>query len=89
MQETQVQFLDQEEPLENKMGIHSNILAWEIPQRTWWVTVYRIRRVTHNLMTKPPPVFPLVVLCFLSCVWAQIEVGTDSETHISYESRLK
>ena len=31
MQETQVQFLNQEDPLENEMGIHSSILAWEIP----------------------------------------------------------
>ena len=31
MQETQVQFLDQEDPLEKKMTTHSGILAWEIP----------------------------------------------------------
>ena len=31
MQETQVQFLNPEDPLENEMGIHSSILAWEIP----------------------------------------------------------
>ena len=31
MQETQVQFLGQEGPLEKEMAIHSSILAWEIP----------------------------------------------------------
>ena len=31
MQETQVQFLDLEDPLEEEMATHSSILAWEIP----------------------------------------------------------
>ena len=31
MQETQVQSLGWEDPLENKMATHSSILAWEIP----------------------------------------------------------
>ena len=31
MQETQVQFLGQEDPLEKEMAIHSSILAWRIP----------------------------------------------------------
>ena len=31
MWETRVQSLGQEEPLDNEMTIHSNILAWEIP----------------------------------------------------------
>ena len=31
MQETQVQFLDQEDPLAKGMAIHSAILAWKIP----------------------------------------------------------
>ena len=30
-QETQVQSLGREDPLEEKMGTHSSILAWEIP----------------------------------------------------------
>ena len=32
MQETQVQSLGWEAPLEKEMATHSNILAWEIPQ---------------------------------------------------------
>ena len=31
MQETQVRSLDQEDPLEKEMTIHSSILAWKIP----------------------------------------------------------
>ena len=31
MQETWVQFLGQEDPLEKGMAIHSSILAWKIP----------------------------------------------------------
>ena len=31
MQETQVQSLTQEDPLEEEMATHSSILAWEIP----------------------------------------------------------
>ena len=31
MQETQVQSLGQEDPLEKEMATHSNIVAWEIP----------------------------------------------------------
>ena len=30
-QEMQVQSVGREDPLENEMAIHSNILAWEIP----------------------------------------------------------
>ena len=33
MQETQVQSLVQEDPLEKETATHSNILAWEIPWR--------------------------------------------------------
>ena len=31
MQETQVQFLSREDPLEQEMATHSSILAWRIP----------------------------------------------------------
>ena len=47
MQETQVQSLGQEEPLEEGMAIHSSILAWEIPWteepgRLWSVGSQRV-----------------------------------------------
>ena len=31
VQETQVRFLGQEDPLEKEMATHSSILAWKIP----------------------------------------------------------
>ena len=42
MQETQVQSLDQEDPLEKEMSAHSSILAWKNPmdRGAWWVTVH-------------------------------------------------
>ena len=41
MQETPVQFLAQEDPVEEGMATHSNILAWKLPmgKRGWWATV--------------------------------------------------
>ena len=31
MQETQIRFLGQEDPLEEEMTIHSSVVAWKIP----------------------------------------------------------
>ena len=39
MQETQVQSLGREDPLEKEMAIHSSILAWKIP----WVEPGRLQ----------------------------------------------
>ena len=53
MQETRVWSLSQEDPLEKEMATHSNILAWEIPDRgTWWATVHGVTKVGHDLATK-------------------------------------
>ena len=42
MQETQVQYMDWEDPLEKEMEIHSSILAWENPmdRGAWQATVH-------------------------------------------------
>ena len=50
MQETQVQSLGWEDPLEKKMATHSSIPAWKIP---WMVEPgrlpsMRLQRVRHN-----------------------------------------
>ena len=50
MQETQLQFLGQEDPLEKEMATHSSILAWRIP---WTEEPGRLQpmgsqRVGHN-----------------------------------------
>ena len=35
MQESQVQFLGQEDPLEKEMATDSSVLAWRIPWKSW------------------------------------------------------
>ena len=40
MQETQVQCLGREDPLEKEMTIHFNILAWRIPWTVEFLMVY-------------------------------------------------
>ena len=50
MQETQVQSLSQEDPLEKGMAIHSNILAWRIPwtEEPGTVQPMGLQRVGHG-----------------------------------------
>ena len=58
MQETGVQFLGWEDPLEKEMASHSSILTWEIPwteEPPWRATVHGVVRVGHDLVPKPPP----------------------------------
>ena len=45
MQETQVQSLGQEDPLEKGMATHSSVLAWRIPQTN---EPGRLQRVGHD-----------------------------------------
>ena len=42
MQETQVQSLGWEDPLEKGIATHDSILVWRIPtdRGAWWVTVH-------------------------------------------------
>ena len=46
MQETQVQSLGWEDPLEKGMATHSSILAWEIPwtEEPGWATVHGVAK---------------------------------------------
>ena len=45
MQETWVQSLGQEDPLEKEMATHSSILAWEIPDiGAWWATAHGVTK---------------------------------------------
>ena len=62
MQETWVQSLGWEDPLEEGMATHSSILAWRIPmdRGAWQATVHGFTRVGHDLVTKPPPSVMLV-----------------------------
>ena len=54
MQESRVQFLVQEDPLEKEMATHSIVLAWRIPvdRGAWRATVHGVVRVGHDLLTK-------------------------------------
>ena len=54
MQETWVQSLVQEDPLEKEMATHSNILASEItsPRMLVGYSPWGHKRVGHNLVTK-------------------------------------
>ena len=49
-QETGVQFLDQEDPLEEGMATHSSILAWRIPwtEEPGGLRFTELQRVGHN-----------------------------------------
>ena len=50
MQETQVQSLDWDDPLEKVMATHSSILAWRIPwtEEPGGLQLVGSRRVGHN-----------------------------------------
>ena len=53
MQETQVQSLGRENPLEKEMATHSLILAWEIPRTedSNRLQSMGLQRIGHNLVT--------------------------------------
>ena len=46
MRETWVRFLGWEDPLEEGMATHSNIIAWRIPmdRGAWWATVHGVTK---------------------------------------------
>ena len=50
MQETGVQSLGQEDPLEREMATHSSILAWEVPwtEKPGGLQSKQSQRVGHN-----------------------------------------
>ena len=54
MQETPVQLLSQEDPLEEGMATHPSIIAWRIPmdRGAWRATAQEVTRVGHDRATK-------------------------------------
>ena len=52
MQETWVQSLSWEDPLEEEMATHSSIFAWRIPtdRGLWWATVHGVTQSWTRLM---------------------------------------
>ena len=59
MQETWVQSMGWEDPLEEGMATHSSILAWRIPmdRGAWWATDHGVTKC-HNRATKHKHVVP-------------------------------
>ena len=59
MQETQVQSLGQEDPLEKQMATHSSILAWRLPwtEEPGGLQSTGLQRVRHNWVTKYSSLF--------------------------------
>ena len=57
MQETWIQLLGREDPLEKEMATHSSILAWEIPwtEEPGGLQFMGSQRVRGDLATKQPP----------------------------------
>ena len=53
IQETWVQSLGQEDPLEKGKATHSSILAWRTPRtEAWWATVHGIAKNQTQLSDK-------------------------------------
>ena len=54
VRETLVRNLDQEDPLEKEMAIHSSILAWRIPwtRGAWWTLVDRVAKNQNTTEAK-------------------------------------
>ena len=57
IQETRVQFLGLEDPLEKEMTTHSSMLVWEMPrtEEPGGPRSTVLQGVGHELMTKPTP----------------------------------
>ena len=59
VQETQVQSLGWEDPLEKEMATQQPYLENPMDRGAWWVTVHGITGVGHDFVTKLPlHVFP-------------------------------
>ena len=64
IQETWVQSLGQEDPLEKGMATHTSILAWEIPwtEEPGGLKSMGSQRVKHALVTKQQqPIVPMLI----------------------------
>ena len=70
MQETWVQFLGWEDPLEKEMATHSQYSCLEnlMDRGAWRATVHGVTRVEHDLVTKPPPPPPHCLVILYNCL---------------------
>ena len=67
MQETQVQSLGREDPLEKEMATHSSTLAWEIPwtEEPGGLQSVVSQRVGHDRVTSLSLIQVMFRICFL------------------------
>ena len=65
-QETQVQYLGWEDPLEEGMATHSSILAWRIPrtEEPGGLQSMGLQRVRYNLATNTFTLQPFLMVCY-------------------------
>ena len=70
MQETQVQSLDQEDPLEKGMATNCSILAWRIPWREEpeGLQSMGLQRVRHNWVTNTQVHTNKISICESICI---------------------
>ena len=62
VQETWIQSLGWEDPLEKGTATHSSILAWSSMDRgAWWAIVHEVARVRQDLTTKLPLMVPVTL----------------------------
>ena len=68
MQETQGPSLGLEDPLEEELATHSNILAWRIlwTEEPGELQSMELKRVGHDLMTKQQ-------LCMCVCIYSNLK----------------
>ena len=50
MQETRIQSLGWEDPLEKEMATHSSVLAWRIPQTKGSQALDRTQQLNHHIL---------------------------------------
>ena len=80
MQETQVQSLGWEDPLEKGMPTHSSILAWRIPwtEGAWWTTVHGVTKSQTQLSDYHTLINARFKLCFLKSKVLGAQVAEDT-----------
>ena len=71
-----VQFLGQEDPLEEGMSTHSSVLAWRIPKDrgAWWAKVHGVTKSWTRLSTAQPHPYNLSLL-IASFVEIELQYG--------------
>ena len=73
MQETQVQSLGWEDPLEKEMATHSSILAWRIPrtEESEWATIHQVAKSWTRLSDSTSLHFTYITLKYnlLPTLW--------------------